>query len=146
MNRTGWKQVNPMATKAADRPTARRRLLDAADELFYGEGVQTVGIDRVIEHAGVAKASLYNAFGSKEGLVCAYLESRGDRIRDRIAGAVARRGNPRERLLAVFDAQGEAFADPGYRGCPFMRATAEAPEDGSFRRIAEHHRPGCAVC
>lgn len=129
-----------MATKASDRPTARRRLLDAADELFYGEGVQTVGIDRVIEHAGVAKASLYNAFGSKEGLVCAYLESRGDRIRDRIAGAVARRGTPRERLLAVFDAQGEAFADPGYRGCPFMRATAEAPEDGSFRRIAEHHR------
>ena len=52
---------------------ARSRLLAAADELFYSEGVHTVGIERVIEHAGVAKATLYNAFGSKEGLVRAYL-------------------------------------------------------------------------
>ena len=55
-----------MAARASTRVSARERLLTAADELFYGEGVQTVGIDRVIEHAGVAKASLYNTFGSKE--------------------------------------------------------------------------------
>ena len=61
------------------RASARERLLAAADELFYSEGVQTVGIDRIIEHAGVAKASLYNLFGSKEALVAAYLASRHDR-------------------------------------------------------------------
>ena len=62
------------------KQSARERLLAAANELFYAEGVQTVGIDRVIEHAGVAKASLYNTFGSKENLVQAYLERppRGD--------------------------------------------------------------------
>jgi AcrR family transcriptional regulator len=53
--------------KRGAEPSARERLLASADELFYREGVQTVGIDRIISHAGVAKASLYNIFGSKEG-------------------------------------------------------------------------------
>src|ERR1700735_3165416 len=69
----------PASTDKQVRSTAaRERLLASADALFYAEGVQSVGIDRVIEHAGVAKASLYNLFGSKEGLVRAYLEARDD--------------------------------------------------------------------
>ena len=60
----------------SDRLSARERLLAAADELFYEEGVHTVGIDRIIERAGVAKASLYNTFGSKDELIRAYLEGR----------------------------------------------------------------------
>src|SRR3989442_12409438 len=54
-------------TPASERRSARERLLAAAQELFYKEGINTVGIDRVIEHAGVAKASLYDCFGTKEG-------------------------------------------------------------------------------
>jgi len=66
-----------MATTASTtKPTARERLLAAADELFYSEGVQTVGVDRVVQLAGVAKASLYNLFGSKDELVQAYLDAR----------------------------------------------------------------------
>ncbi|MZE70916.1 TetR/AcrR family transcriptional regulator [Streptomyces sp. SID5789] len=122
------------------RTPARERLLQAANELFYGEGVQIVGIDRVIEHAGVAKASLYNTFGSKEGLVCAYLELRDQRSRDRITRTLTRFRSPREQLLGVFDAQGEAFTDPAYNGCAFVRATAEAPENSSVRRAAEKYR------
>ena len=53
----------------SQRSSAREKLLAAADELFYAEGIHTVGIDRVIERAGVAKASLYSAFGSKDELV-----------------------------------------------------------------------------
>jgi len=56
-------------TQTIDRGSARERLLAAADELFYDEGVHTVGIDRVIERAGVAKATLYSAFGSKDALI-----------------------------------------------------------------------------
>ena len=56
--------------------SARERLLRAADELFYEEGIHTVGIDRIIERAGVAKATLYSAFGSKDELVRAYLRER----------------------------------------------------------------------
>ena len=58
-----------MPKMGAPEASARERLLASADELFYREGVQTVGIDRIISHAGVAKASLYNIFGSKEGRV-----------------------------------------------------------------------------
>ena len=114
-----------MAVKSVTRPSARERLLAAANELFYDEGVHTVGIDRVIEHAGVAKASLYNTFGSKDALVRAYLETRHSNMVRRIMGVVERYQAPRERLLAVFEAQAEMAAEPGYRGCAFSRASAE---------------------
>src|SRR6202000_2871327 len=65
-----------MVTKAPARASARERLLDAATELFYEEGGHTVGIDRVIDRAGVAKATLYSTFGSKEGLIQEYLRGR----------------------------------------------------------------------
>ena len=106
------------------RLTARERLLAAANELFYNEGVHTVGIDRIIEHAGVAKASLYNTFGSKDELVRAYLETRQASVTQRITQAVERYNTPRERLLAVFEGQEELFAQPDYRGCAFSRASA----------------------
>jgi len=63
-------------TGTAPRLSARERLLAAANELFYENGINTVGIDRVIEHAGVAKASLYDCFGSKAELVRSYLQAR----------------------------------------------------------------------
>jgi AcrR family transcriptional regulator len=111
---------------AVPGPSARERLLAAASELFYAEGVHTVGIDRVIEKAGVAKASLYNTFGSKDELVRAYLESRHARTSARINGYLERYTTPREKLLGVFEAQGELFAEPGFRGCAFVSATSEA--------------------
>jgi AcrR family transcriptional regulator len=122
------------------RVPARDRLLASADELFYREGVLTVGIDRVIEHAGVAKASLYNTFGNKEGLVCAYLRGRADRYRDRITRTLTRFRTPREKLLGVFDAQGELFTDSAYNGCAFQRASAEAPQDSAISREAADYR------
>jgi AcrR family transcriptional regulator len=129
-----------MATGTVKKPSARERLLGAANELFYSEGVQTVGIDRIIEHAGVAKASLYNTYGSKEVLIAAYLDLRGARIKDGITRTLTRFRTPREQLLGIFDAQGEMFTRPGYNGCPFVRATAEVPEDSRIRRAAEKHR------
>jgi AcrR family transcriptional regulator len=119
---------------------ARERLLASANELFYAEGVQTVGIDRIIEHAGVAKGSLYNLFGSKEGLVRAYLESRHHGTVERIMAAVERHRSPRKRLLAVFEAQGELFAEGGFRGCAFVAATAGAPRGGLIERAADEYR------
>jgi AcrR family transcriptional regulator len=116
-----------MAVKTPAAPSARDRLLAAASELFYAEGVHTVGIDRVIERAGVAKASLYNTFGSKDELVRAYLERRHAQMTGRITRYLARYSDPRERLLGVFEAQGEVFADPEFRGCAFVSASAESP-------------------
>src|SRR3954447_13300210 len=113
-------------TTAAPRLTARERLLLAADELFYAEGVNSVGIDRVIEHAGVAKATLYSAYGSKDGLIRAYLMLRHDRRVERIMRHVDAAPDPRAKLLAVFDSQAELFATVNWRGCPFLASNGEA--------------------
>ena len=109
----------------SDTTTARERLLAAANELFYREGVNNVGIERVIEHAGVAKASLYNAFGSKDELVRAYLVARHAARQDRMAKRLARHATPRDRLLAIFDLLAETVAEPTFRGCAFVNASAE---------------------
>src|SRR5579863_607824 len=116
-----------MGAKSAAVPSARERLLAAANGLFYAEGVHTAGIDRVIERAGVAKASLYNAFGSKDELVRAYLEQRHAVISARIVRYLERYSDLRDRLLGVFEAQGELFAETGFRGCAFVSASAESP-------------------
>jgi AcrR family transcriptional regulator len=129
-----------MATKSAAKPSARERLLAAADELFYDEGVRTVGIDRIIEQAGVAKASLYNTFGSKDELIRAYLDGRHAGTAERITAAVGRHTTPRERLLAVFEAQGDLFAQPGFHGCAFVSASAEARPGDLVEQAADAYR------
>lgn len=114
---------------ASSKPigSARERLLAAANELFYEEGVHTVGIDRVIERAGVAKASLYSTFGSKEELVRAYLQARAEERQRRISARIAQHEEPRDQILALYDYLGERTADPAYRGCAFVNASAEGP-------------------
>ncbi|MDT5026726.1 MAG: hypothetical protein QOE61_3152 [Micromonosporaceae bacterium] len=122
----------PRLSAKPSRPTApqdrsasaRARLLAAASELFYAEGVQSVGIDRVIERAGVAKATLYTAFGSKEELVRAYLRARHAATQDRMSRELqARYPTPKQRLVRVFEVQGLSFNDPGFRGCAFAPAS-----------------------
>jgi AcrR family transcriptional regulator len=111
--------------------SARDRLLAAANELFYEEGVHTVGIDRVIERAGVAKASLYSAFGSKEELVLAYLALRAERRQRRISERIARFDDPRAQILAIFEFLCELVNEPDFRGCAFANACAEGPRGES---------------
>src|ERR1700722_10248642 len=126
---------------ATVKPSPRERLLDAATELFYAEGVQSVGIDRVIERAGVAKASLYSTFGSKEELVRAYLEHRHEVILGRLRAAAAAAGDdPVQRILAVFDAQAALFPRAAYHGCAVTMAAAEAPPGGRIDLAAESYR------
>jgi AcrR family transcriptional regulator len=127
-------------TPLPPRRSARERLLDAAAELFYAEGVQTVGIDRVIERAGVAKASLYSTFGSKEALVRAYLDQRHERTLGRLRAAAARQTDPREAILAVFDSQKATFANPEFHGCAFVAASVEAPTGGQIEQATASFR------
>jgi AcrR family transcriptional regulator len=127
-------------TKTEQRIPARERLLAAANELFYAEGVQTVGIDRIIERAGVAKASLYNLFGSKEGLEAAYLASRHEETTRRLMDAIAEFDDPGQKVLAVFDIQANLFEQPDFHGCAFVAACAEAPPGGLVERAADAFR------
>jgi len=103
--------------------------------------VHSVGIDRVIERAGVAKASLYSTFGSKDELIAAYLEARLDERKEQILEAVARHADARARVLAVFDRLVSRVAEPSFHGCAFLRAGAEGPPgDNKIRRIGRRSR------
>ena len=128
-----------MPLRTAERPAARDRLLAAADELFYAEGVHVVGVDRIVERAGVTKATLYNTFGSKEDLVRAYLEQHLRRRQERIARILAAYDAPRHRILGVFAEVEELLAGSKFRGCRFISAAAEArPGDASEVMAAEY--------
>jgi len=122
------------------RRTAKQRLREAADDLFYREGIHTVGIDRVIAQAGVAKGSLYYSFASKDELVHDYLSQRHERWAERVTDGIAAHTDPRARILAVYDVLGALFAQPDYRGCAFMNATAEAAPDSVEARAATTFR------
>jgi AcrR family transcriptional regulator len=115
-------------------------LLAAADELFYSEGVHVVGVDRIVERAGVTKASLYNAFGSKEELVRAYLQHHMLRRKERIARILAANDTPRQRIVGVFAEVEELLAGSEFRGCRFISAAAEARPGDASEVVATEYR------
>jgi AcrR family transcriptional regulator len=133
-----------MTTSATRRtaPPARRRILDTARVLFYGEGIRAVGIDRIIAEAGVAKATFYHHFPAKDDLVRAYLEEQSQIQRDLAEEIRAGERPPEEILLTVFDAVGELTCGPGFRGCAFINAAAEYPDPRHPVRevVADHRR------
>src|SRR5712692_10517899 len=122
------------------RVSARDRLLAAADELFYAEGVHVVGVDRIVEKAGVTKATLYNTFGSKDDLVRAYLENHFRRRQARVAKILATHNTPRARILAVFGEVEDLLAGSAFRGCRFISAAAEARQGDASELVAEDYR------
>lgn len=108
--------------------SARTRLLETADRMFYEEGIRATGIDRLVEEADVAKMTLYNHFGSKDDLVLAYLQERHADWLRRLDTHLDRATTPLEEILAVFDAYIESAARRGHRGCVFINAAAELSE------------------
>jgi AcrR family transcriptional regulator len=134
------KDQTPTMRRTSGRTSARERLLAAADELFYENGINLVGIDRVIEHAGVAKASLYDCFGSKEELIRAYLKGRADKRQARISERIASLGTPQEKILGVFDLLAEIVTRTDYRGCAFQRTSAEAGVSSVIKGTCDESR------
>ncbi|MGN9839757.1 TetR/AcrR family transcriptional regulator [Nonomuraea sp. H19] len=118
---------------------ARARVLDTAARLFYAEGVHTVGIDRIIAEAGVAKATFYHHFPSKDDLVRAYIAEHSRLQRD--LAVRLRAASPRETLLAIFAFMSEFGAGSAYRGCPFVNTAAEYPDPAHpVRQTIDEHR------
>jgi AcrR family transcriptional regulator len=107
--------------------TARQRILDTAYDLFSRRGIRGVGVDEVIERAGVAKATLYRHFPSKDDLVLAFLDQREQLwTREWVEAEADRRGTtPEERLLAIFDLFDEWFRRPDFEGCSFINVLLE---------------------
>jgi AcrR family transcriptional regulator len=132
--------MNAMQQPPLPRASARERLLAAADELFYENGINTVGIDRIIERAGVAKASLYDCFGSKDELIRTYLESRNTARQARVNEWIARYDTPRTKILGIFELLGQMSSQPGYKGCAFMRARADANASDKVKGACDQSR------
>lgn len=105
--------------------TAREQALDAAEELFYARGIQTVGMDDIRGASGVSLKRLYQLFPAKELLVEAYLERRDVRWRQRLAEHVDGYEKPERRILAVFEWLGQWFAEPDFRGCAWINSYGE---------------------
>ncbi|MFF5588800.1 TetR/AcrR family transcriptional regulator [Streptomyces hygroscopicus] len=120
---------------------AARRVLDAAAELFYGRGINAVGVDLIAKRAGVTKKTLYERFGSKEALVAAYLRERDERWRAWLTAEVDK-SPPADRVLATFDALAAWMRRENPRGCGFVNAAAELPDAGHPARqvIADQKR------
>lgn len=123
-----------ISLRRAEPGSARRRLLDTATRLFYEVGIHAVGIDRIIAEAGVAKATFYKYFPSKDELVVAYIEEQ-DRL-GRAAVAALPKQPPRKMIAAIMGRISEAVVAGGWRGCPFLNAAAEYPDPTSPVRQA----------
>lgn len=122
--------------------TARDRLIKAATALFFRYGINATGVDAIVEAAGTAKATLYKSFGSKEGLVEAVLEARGNAWRDDFTQALALfPGDARAKLVGIFDILGEWFTTEAFYGCPFTNAVGEFDKrDAHYKRLALVHK------
>ena len=117
-----------MATVAPPRTeAARERILSTAYDLFSRRGIRDVGIDEIIDRAGVAKATLYRHFPSKDALVLAFLERREQlwTLGFVEAGARHRGQTPEERLLAIFDVFDDWFRTEEFEACSFINVLLE---------------------
>src|SRR5438876_12363437 len=131
-----------MPQKAGKRAKAaeigvRDRLLDAADRLFYQEGVRAVGIDRLLAEADAAKASLYQHFGGKDQLVASSLERRTVDARASIEAYLADTP-PSQRALKFFDWVGSRAGASGFRGCLWDHAVSGLTDAAHPARAIAH--------
>jgi AcrR family transcriptional regulator len=132
-----------MSTETLDRTVApRERILATAYNLFSQRGIRDVGVDEMVSRSGVARATLYRHFPSKDDLVLAYLERREQLwTRELVEAEALRRGStPEEQLLAIFDVFDEWFtaADP-FEACSFVRAMLEMGPEHPVGRASIRH-------
>ncbi|MFA7505468.1 MAG: helix-turn-helix domain-containing protein [Burkholderiaceae bacterium] len=121
-------------TSRAARPAdVGERILEAAERLFYGKGIQAVGVDAIAAAAHVSKRTLYRHFASKDLLVAAYLERRAHTL-------ISHEGDPRTRVLRAFEGLEQWFSQSRFRGCPFVNAVSElgAEQDHPAVLVAAH--------
>lgn len=108
-----------------DAAATRQRIITAADDLFYADGLAAVSMDRIASQAGVTKKTLYYHFRSKDDLMGAYLEARRASVLKRYQNWAGTTGSTAERMARVFSSLALASTDRDWRGCGFIRAACE---------------------
>ncbi len=133
--------TSPAASRPARRSEARERLLARASELFYAEGIGSVGVSRIVAEGDVTLATFYRHFPAKQDLVVAYLEAVHDAIAER--ASTLRADHEGETLVRALGSEvASEVARPGFRGCAFLNAASEFedPEHPVRRAVADHRR------
>jgi len=118
----------------------RAEILQTADILFYQEGIRAVGIDRLVEAANVAKATLYRHFSSKDLLIITYLEQRHSRGVSDFTAAMAESDNPFDQVTSIFRDLHSKASVPEFRGCAFALAVAECGDIDGVLQLARRHK------
>jgi AcrR family transcriptional regulator len=131
-------------SKTGTKSKARQRIVETAERLFYAQGVRSVGIDRIIAEAEVAKMTLYNHFSSKDDLILAVLQYREEKVNEMFARSMERHTRKgMDRLEAFFAALKDWFKSPGFRGCSFINASVElADASHPASQFAAEHKEG----
>ncbi|MFG2425850.1 TetR/AcrR family transcriptional regulator [Streptomyces sp. NPDC048448] len=120
---------------------ARERLLRTAGQLFYAEGIHTVGVDRLVAESKITNATFYRHFRSKEDLAVAYIGSVDQAVRAQVGSLTAAEVPPDGILRGIGASLVEQIRSPGYRGCAFLNAAAEFPDpDHPIHRAVVQHR------
>jgi AcrR family transcriptional regulator len=126
---------------AAKTSAARERLLDTAVRLFYAKGINTVGVSRIVEEAGVTLATFYRHFPSKQDLALAYLQRVHDDFASRAAAAQEAAERPSDVLKSIGHNITAQLLEPGFRGCAFINAASEFEDPkGPIMRAVLAHR------
>jgi AcrR family transcriptional regulator len=119
----------------------RERIIEAATELFYTQGLRAVSAEKIIAQVGITKVTFYRHFPTKDDLIVAYLERRARWERDAIAQVRQTADDVPGALRIIAEAIGAESCSPGFRGCPFINAAAEyADPDHPVRRVVDVHR------
>jgi len=125
------------------RPTKRDELVQKALKAFYRNGFNATGMDMLAAETGISKTSMYKHFRTKEDLILAVLRLRDENFRNWLYRRMEELAdNPKEQLLAMFDALEEWFSEPGFQGCMFIKASSEYQDVSHpiHRQSADHKR------
>ncbi len=132
--------AEPIGRGRGREGVARNRILDAASELIYANGIRGTSADRIIEAAGISKVTFYRHFPTKTDLVVAYLERQAELERGAYEAA-SNQADPLRALENIAEFIGTVSCLPGFRGCAFINAAAETPDpEDPVRAVVDSHR------
>lgn len=130
------------APTPAAKVSMRERIIDAATQLFYAQGLRAVSAEKIIALVGITKVTFYRHFPSKDDLIVAYLERRAEWERNAILTVRQMTGDDVPSVFRIVaEAIGAESCSPGFRGCPFINAAAEYPDpQHPIRQVVDEHR------
>lgn len=123
------------------RPEIHEHIITTAGNLFYTNGYNATGINEIVDKCGIAKATLYSHFKSKEDICMAYLKQRHDGLLDALKSFVSKRKNGKNQLLAIFDFLRDMYREEGFHGCWGLKTLGElSPKQKKILEVIQRQK------